>query len=348
MTGLKIGVLFGGCSVEHEVSIRSARTIIDGLKQANYSPTPIGVQKDGTWLNASDSIKLLNGEALEGCSKPGPLAKLSALSDYKIDLLFPIIHGAFGEDGCIQGLCRILGLPYVGPGVLGSALCMDKEMTKRVLLQAGINVVPFKTATQASFSDLDLVSIVKELGEPLFVKPANLGSSVGISKATSSTLHNAITSALQFDRKVIIEKGIKGRELECSVLGNENPTASVVGEVVPGEAFYSYDDKYAANSKAQTLIPADLDEEVSNTIRSTAIRAFQALDCEGMARVDFFLSDKGELFINEINTIPGFTSISMYPKMWEAAGVKLPALLTELVELGLKRHARDGALKTSP
>lgn len=345
---LNVGVLFGGCSVEHEVSIRSARTIVAGLKAAGFAATPIGVTKTGEWLSAKDSSALLDGKDIAPSSRQGIFSNLAALAEYKVDALFPIIHGAIGEDGCIQGLCKILNIPFVGPGVLASALCMDKEMAKRVLLQKGIAVAPFVTVTANTFSTLNIDTVIESLGEPVFVKPANLGSSVGITKATKNKLKDAIKYALQFDRKVLIERAIKGRELECSVMGNDAPRASVVGEVLPGEEFYSYDDKYSSGSKATTAIPAKLTTEISEKIRATAIAAYTALDCEGMARVDFFLSDSNEILVNEINTLPGFTSISMYPKMWESAGVSLVELLKELVMLAISRHKRDGALRTRP
>jgi D-alanine-D-alanine ligase len=348
MKDINVGVLFGGCSVEHEVSIRSARTIISGLKAAGFSATPIGVAKSGQWLGVKDSEALLDGKEVLGGKGQGVLSNISTLVDHTVDVLFPIIHGAIGEDGSVQGLCKILNLPFVGPGVLGSALCMDKEMAKRVLIQAGLSVAPFLTVTASSFASLKIDSVVASLGEPLFVKPANLGSSVGITKANAKNLSEAVKYALQFDRKVLIEKAIKGRELECSVLGNESPRASVIGEVLPGEEFYSYDDKYSSSSKATTAIPAKLPIQVSDKIRSTAIAAYSALECEGMARVDFFLTDGGEVLINEINTLPGFTSISMYPKMWEAAGLSLTELLKELVSLALARHKRDSALRSRP
>lgn len=348
MTTLNIGVLFGGCSVEHEVSIRSARTIVSGLRAAGFKATPIGVTKTGQWLGAADSLALLDGKEVGTKTVDNILSNLKALSEYKIDLLFPIIHGAVGEDGAVQGLCKILNIPFVGPGVLGSALCMDKEMAKRVLVNAGLKVAPFVTVTAARLQELDVSKVVSTLGEPLFVKPANLGSSVGISKATVKTLRDAVAYALQFDRKVLIEKAIKGRELECSVLGNEVPRASVVGEVLPGEEFYSYDDKYSSGSKATTAIPAKLSPELSEKIRNAAMQAYAALECEGMARVDFFVTDTEEILVNEINTLPGFTSISMYPKMWEAAGIPLSELLKELVNLGMSRHKRDAALRTRP
>jgi D-alanine-D-alanine ligase len=260
-----------------------------------------------------------------------------------LDVVFPLLHGPYGEDGTIQGLLDMLDVAYVGVGVLGAAVCMDKDVCKRLLRDAGIPVVPFEVVTARRWASEPAAvrAAAARLGSPLFVKPASLGSSLGVERvATPAELDAAIARALALDRKILIERGIDGREIECAVLGNDDPQVSVPGEIVPGEAFYSFADKYAADSQARLLIPAPLADEVRDTVRHLARRAFVALECSGMARVDFFLERATEqLYVNELNTIPGFTSISMYPKLWEASGLSGRALVTRLIELGLERHA---------
>ena len=313
---LRIAVLYGGRSGEHEVSLRSARAILDHLDTDKYEPVEYLISKDGKW-------------------SPRPiLPEPGAHND--IDVVFPVLHGTFGEDGTVQGLLELSGLPYVGAGVLASAVSMDKEMMKRVCAERGLPVVEYVTAARGT-ANLD--TITKLLPFPMFVKPANLGSSVGISKAHDrAELECAIAEAAKFDRKIIIERGIAGRELECSVLGNDDPVASLPCEILPSREFYDYDDKYLLDL-AKTEVPANLDAGTTEALRRLAVECYRAVECEGMARVDFLLeSATGKLYINEINTIPGFTSISMYPKMWEHSGIGFAQLLDRLIDLALDRH----------
>jgi D-alanine-D-alanine ligase len=315
-----IAVLFGGRSGEHEVSLRSAESVIAALDPRTYEVRRFFISKEGKW--DPYSIRPEPG------SNPG------------IDVVFPVLHGTFGEDGTVQGLLELAGLPYVGPGVLGSSVAMDKEAAKRMCLQAGVAVVEYFMAYAAEDAARN------EFEYPVFVKPANLGSSVGISKAKSKDeLTAAIACALQYDVKAIVERAIAGMELECAVLGNEKPEASLPCEILPSREFYDYEDKYLLDT-TEFRLPARLSDEKTRELRSTAIAAYKAVGCEGMARVDFLLeSATDRLFVNEVNTIPGFTSISMYPKMWEFSGLAYPRLLDRLIELALERHSRRQALK---
>jgi D-alanine-D-alanine ligase len=357
MKKLRIALIFGGLSSEHEVSIRSARTIYAGLKGDKYEVVPFGIGLDGRWLSLFDSQAVLDNtdqkraQARTDENFIGRFIEMAQSPDasVRLDAAFPIVHGTFGEDGSLQGLFRLVNIPYVGPDVLGSAVCMDKDVAKRLLLEAGIPCAPFECIHSHKINEVNVGSIVDRLRLPLFIKPANQGSSVGVCKVTTAEqLVPALKNAAQFDRKIIIEKFIKGREIECSVMGNERPEAAVPGEIIPGAEFYSYDAKYSSASQSETRIPADLNKEVAEQIRVLAVRCFEVLGCEGMARVDFFVEDSNKIWLNEVNTIPGFTSISMYPKMWEAAGVSLSALLDKLVTLAIARNRRDAALKLSP
>jgi D-alanine-D-alanine ligase len=357
MKKLRIALIFGGLSSEHEVSIRSARTIYAGLKGDKYEVVPFGIGLDGRWLSLADSKHVLDNpekkraEAKAEDSFIGKFIEMSQSRDesIKLDAAFPIVHGTFGEDGSLQGFFRLINLPYVGPDVLGSAVCMDKDVAKRLLLEAGIPCAPYECVHAHKIDSVNIAEVVKKLGLPLFIKPANQGSSVGVCKVIEpENLLPALRNAAQFDRKIIIEKFIKGREIECSVMGNEKPEAAVPGEIIPGAEFYSYDAKYSSASQSETRIPAELDKAVAEQVRALAVRCFEVLGCEGMARVDFFVEDSNKIWLNEVNTIPGFTSISMYPKMWEAAGVSLSALLDKLVTLAIGRSHRDAALKLSP
>lgn len=315
-----VAILYGGRSGEHEISLRSAESIINALDPERYKVLHFFISKEGRW-------------------SPRPIAPEPGRHP-EIDVVFPVLHGTFGEDGTVQGLLELADLPYVGPGVLGSAAAMDKDVAKRLCLQAGVPVVEYYPAHAPDDEAKN------PFGYPVFVKPANLGSSVGISKAKScAELRDAIALARQYDSKVIVERAIQGRELECSVLGNEAPEASLPCEILPSRDFYDYEDKYLLN-RSEFRLPADLTTEQTEELRRTAVAAFRALECEGMARVDFFIEDgSSRLFVNEVNTIPGFTSISMYPKMWEHSGLPYPRLLDRLIELALKRHARKRALK---
>ncbi len=266
----------------------------------------------------------------------------------QLDVIFPIVHGTLGEDGSLQGLLRMANMPFVGAGVLGSAVSMDKDVTKRLLRDAGLAVAPFVTLTRANRAGFTFEQLSERLGLPLFVKPANQGSSVGVSKVENrAEFDAAVALAFSFDHKVLVESAIVGREIECAVLGNDDPQASVCGEIVLSDAFYSYDTKYINEQGAQVVVPAAIAPEVSDHIREVALKAFRALECFGLARVDVFLTPDNQVVINEINTLPGFTNISMYPKLWAASGVSYQALITRLIELALERHQQDRALNSS-
>jgi D-alanine-D-alanine ligase len=320
---LRVAVLYGGRSGEHEVSIRSAKAILHAMDPARYETLEYFIAKDGKW-------------------SPRPiLPEPGAQPD--IDVVFPVLHGTFGEDGTVQGLLELADLAYVGAGVLGSAVSMDKEMMKRVCLERGLPVVEYVRVTREAPG---IVEACERLPFPMFVKPANLGSSLGISKARDPReLEAAIALAAQYDRKVIVERAILGREFECAVLGNQAPVASVPCEILPSRDFYDYDDKYLLD-RAGTQVPADLPADQTAELRRLAVECYKAVECEGMGRVDFLLeSATGKLYINEINTIPGFTSISMYPKMWEHSGLPFAALVDKLIELALERHEQRKATK---
>jgi len=320
---LRVAVVYGGRSGEHEVSMRSARSILDGMDSGKYEKIEYFIDKEGKW-----SPHAIGPE-------PG--------AHPEIDVVFPVLHGTFGEDGTIQGLLELAGLPYVGAGVLGSAVSMDKEMMKRVCAERMLPIVDYAVVTREK---PDLAKIAACLPFPLFVKPVNLGSSVGISKAhDAQELEAAVALAAQYDRKVIVERGIIGRELECAVLGNDEPFASAPCEILPSREFYDYDDKYLLD-RAETRVPADLPAATTAELRRLAVECYRAVECEGMGRVDFLLENStGKLYLNEINTIPGFTSISMFPKMWEASGIGFSALIDRLIDLALERHRRKTATK---
>jgi D-alanine-D-alanine ligase len=358
----RVGIVFGGRSGEHEVSLQSARSIYAALDKEKYEPVLLGVDKEGAWhlgadasffLNASDPKRIaLDGAAPVVVPAGGGRETALAVKDPesgivrgRVDVFFPIIHGTFGEDGSLQGLLRLLDAPFVGASVLGSAVGMDKDVMKRLLRAAGLPTARFVVLRSAGG---DLGAVARELGLPVFVKPANLGSSVGITKVTrAADLEAAVLHALRFDRKVLVEEAVPGREIEVAVLGDDDPAASVCGEIVPQREFYSYDAKYVDEQGALLRIPAPLEPETSDRIRAMAVRTFQVLECEGMARVDFFLRPDGEPVVNEINTLPGFTRISMYPKLWEATGLPYPRLLDRLIELAIERHRRESALQRS-
>ncbi|MBX3023281.1 D-alanine--D-alanine ligase [bacterium] len=351
-----VGILFGGRSGEHPISIRSSRFVVESLDRQRFQPALIGIDRAGGWhLLAEDAYWKLADELTPDAGRPvvplprggrcgllDPRQPGASLPD--LDLVFPVLHGPYGEDGTIQGLLDSFDVPYVGVGVLAAAVCMDKDVCKRLLRDAGIDIVPYVLVTARDWAQRreTVRGAIAALGRPLFVKPANLGSSLGVTRVSENApavLEAAIDAALALDAKVLVERAIEGREIECAVLGNDDPRASVAGEIVPGEAFYSYEDKYAAHSLAQTRIPADLDDETGERIRELAVRAYRTVECSGMARVDFFLENgSGRVYVNELNTIPGFTSISMYPKLWEASGLAGPALVSRLLELAAERH----------
>lgn len=337
----RVLLLAGGQSEEHEVSIQSARSVLGALPADRFDVTTLVISRGGRWLAAPESAHALEqGSALEG----GQLVLHQARDAEAYDVVFPLLHGPNGEDGTVQGLLKLAGIPFVGSGVLGSAVCMDKVMAKSVLAAHGIPQVPFALVTRAEFSR-DPEGVVAKVGEggfPVFVKPANLGSSVGISKAHDpAELHEALQLAFSHDRRVIVEAaagGGKPRELEVGILGNDDPQASPVGELTFASEFYDYETKYTAG-RAEMRIPAHLPEDIAKVTREMAVAAFKALDCAGLARVDFFyIESTGEIFLNEVNTMPGFTKTSMYPKLWKAAGLDYGALVTQLVELALERR----------
>jgi D-alanine-D-alanine ligase len=387
---LRVGVLFGGRSGEHEVSLLSAASVLKAIDRKRFEVVPIGITKQGRWLVSGEAARLLGGDSAETTSTTlragdpqhtAPAALLAkgegvivppmpgtALVPFErdaaspgqemlqLDVVFPVLHGTFGEDGTIQGLLELAGLAYVGSGVLGSATGMDKDVMKRLFLAAGLPITRHVTFLRHEWEQSPKKIVTRleaALKYPLFIKPANLGSSVGISKAHDrKELGPAIKLAAGFDRKIVAEQAVggrgnrarmgKARELEVAVLGNDEPQASVVGEIVPGKEFYDYEAKYLT-AGSQEIIPAKLTKKQSKQVRAMAIDAFRACDCAGLARVDFLLEagDSGRIYLNEINTMPGFTPISMYPKLWEASGVKYPDLITRLVELALERKAEQ-------
>jgi D-alanine-D-alanine ligase len=322
----RVAVIYGGRSGEHEVSLRSAKSIIDAMDSEKYKVLHYLISKEGKWSPRA-LVPEPNGNA-------------------GIDVVFPVLHGTFGEDGTLQGLLELADLPYVGAGVLASAASMDKEVMKRLTKERGLPIVDYLAFSSRDLNDIE--GICSKFEFPVFVKPANLGSSVGISKVhTCAELKAALELAASFDRKVIVERGIIGREFECSVLGNEDPIAAVPCEILPSKDFYDYDDKYLLE-KAETVIPANLSPEQTAELRRLAVECYRAVQCEGMARVDFLLETAtNRLYINEINTIPGFTSISMYPKMWEYSGLAMPKLIDRLIELAVERHTAKKRLRYS-
>jgi D-alanine-D-alanine ligase len=386
---IRVGILFGGRSGEHEVSLLSAASVLNAIDKTKYEVVPIGITKDGRWLTAEHAERLLRGDADEGARTPqttlragDPEATLGAavlaagesvvvppeparrgvgLSPFQtdanlrrasdrainVDVIFPVLHGTFGEDGTIQGLLELADLAYVGAGVLGSSAGMDKDVMKSLFRAAGLPIVKHVTVLRSQFErePKKVQKLVEsKLKYPVFVKPANLGSSVGISKAHDrKELGPALAEAAKFDRKIVIEEGVggkknKAREIECAVLGNDDPKASIAGEIIPCKEFYDYDAKYLVEG-SEPVIPAKLSKSEMKTVQKLAIAAFQAVDCTGLARVDFLMDPKSrKILVNEINTMPGFTAISMYPKLWDATGVSYPELIDRLIQLGIERH----------
>jgi D-alanine-D-alanine ligase len=382
---LRVGVIYGGRSGEHEVSVASAASIIKNLDRTRYEPVPIRIEKDGRWtiadkvptaISAAEVIEQARASAARQI-RPGRETVMVAhpsedtlitferrlnvrgetdvehavVTGLGLDVIFPVLHGPFGEDGTVQGLLELANIPYVGPGVMASAVGMDKAVMKRVFQADGLPVAPWRSFTYRDWqtSRADVEARLLALGLPLFVKPANLGSSVGISKVkTAGDLGAAVDLACGFDRKIVVEAGVPdARELECAVLGNDDPHASVAGEVIPSREFYDYEAKYL-DAGSKTVIPADLPADTAAAVQRLSIAAFKSVDAAGMSRVDFLLSrTTGELFVNEINTIPGFTTISMFAKLWEASGVPYAALVDRLIQLALERHADKQRLRTS-
>ncbi|MEO8637360.1 MAG: D-alanine--D-alanine ligase [Candidatus Taylorbacteria bacterium] len=355
---IKVGILFGGKSAEHEVSVRSARNVLEAMDKSKYEPVLIGIDKKGRWHMSADSKALLHRKSLESgeVSNSDSVAlvnegsgKLTGYTNLQneisVDVVFPILHGPFGEDGTVQGLLKLANVPFVGAGVLGSAVGMDKDVMKRLLRDAGIPIGKFLTFKTGD--KIDFKKVKYELGLPMFVKPANMGSSVGVSKVRNENeFKKAIKTAFDFDLKILIEQNIEGREIECAVLGNEKPIASVPGEVVLTDDFYSYEAKYIDENGAVIEIPAKLDKVTAKRIQTIAIKTFKALSCEGLGRVDCFIKN-GDILVNEINTIPGFTSISMYPKLFEVSGISYSNLIDRLITLAIERFKKEQKLKTS-
>jgi D-alanine-D-alanine ligase len=358
---LRVGILFGGRSGEHEVSLLSAASVLRAIDRKKFDVVPIAINKSGHWLTGGAATGLLEGsvpehdpaagEATAALSVAGASAidSHAALDGQGLDVVFPVLHGTFGEDGTIQGLFEMAGIAYVGSGVLGSAAGMDKDVMKRLFVEAGLPIVKHVTLLRAEWQRQPRKAIARieaELKYPVFVKPANLGSSVGISKVHDrGELGPALTLAAKYDRKLVVEHGVggrkaKARELEVAVLGNDDPKASVVGEIIPGKEFYDYEDKYLSDGSVP-VIPARLTRDESKRIRAMAIEAFRACDLAGLARVDFLMEPDGKrrIFVNEVNTMPGFTKISMYPKLWQASGLPYTELITRLIELALERQA---------
>jgi D-alanine-D-alanine ligase len=378
MKKLRVGVIYGGRSGEHEVSLASAAAVFKNLDPERYQAVPIKIEKDGRWMlpdrppAIDKAADVIHEEAQGGrlpdhrlethlVAHPGADTLLTvdrtqphaALSTLPLDVVFPVLHGPYGEDGTVQGLLELANVPYVGAGVLASAVGMDKAAMKLVFAAKGLPICDYEVVLRRDWQRDEratLQTVVNRLGFPVFVKPANLGSSVGISKAKHvAELRTAIKLAAEFDRKVIIEAAVpQAREIEVAVLGNDEPEASVPGEIIPSGEFYDYEAKYL-NAASREVIPAVLPERLAEEIRLLAVTAFKALDCAGMARVDFLLADDGtgSLYLNELNTIPGFTTISMYSKMWAASGVSYPQLLDRLIALAIERHAEKQQLRTS-
>jgi len=360
---INVGILFGGKSAEHEVSVQSAKNIYEAIDKNTYNVTMIGISKEGQWVVDHNFEKGIVPAYVESPQRPedtlalvtGPGEKQFITLNgtnvlEKLDVIFPVLHGPFGEDGTVQGLLKLANIPFVGAGVLGSAVGMDKDVMKRLLRDAKLpnakHVLLHKYT--AGNTNPDFQEITALLGLPLFVKPANLGSSVGISKVNNEEeFHQAIAEAFKYDHKLIVEETITGREIECSVLGNENPIASIPGEVINLKGFYSYDAKYIEENASIVEIPAKLTPEEIAKVQETAVKTFKVLCCEGLARVDVFLTPSGEVIVNEINTIPGFTKISMYPKLWQESGISYGELIDRIIRLALEKFERDMELKTT-
>jgi len=360
---LRVGILFGGKSAEHEVALQSARNVIQAIDKDRFEIVLIGIEKSGRWqlndaseylLNADDPKKVALVHTTDSVTfVPGERRRQFINIDRNeylkpLDVIFPVLHGPFGEDGTVQGMLKMADIPFVGASVLGSAIGMDKEVTKRLLHEADLPIPKFMAYKSIWLDKIDYEEVGEKFGYPCFVKPANMGSSVGITKVkTLNDLKSAMKIAAQFDEKILIEEYVKGREIECSVLGNDDPRASLPGEILPRHEYYSYEAKYLDENGARLDVPANLPQELVNRVRNLAVEAYKVLCCQGMARVDFFLKDNNKFIINEINTIPGFTKISMYPKLWEVSGLTYKDLITELINLAMQRHEKEKRLKSS-
>lgn len=361
MGKINVGIIFGGKSAEHEVSLQSAKNVFDAIDKEKYNPILIGIDKSGRWLLADESKFLINETnpkliALNQSDDmvtfaPESNGLISHISiqgaDRSIDVAFPILHGPNGEDGTVQGLLKLANIPFVGASVLGSAIGMDKDIMKRLLRDAGILIAKFETIRDGEAIPV-FKKMAENLGIPFFVKPANMGSSVGVNKVqTESEYKEAVAEAFDFDLKVIVEEFVEGREIECSVLGNSQPIASAVGEIKANYDFYSYEAKYIDENGAILEIPAKIPHEIIKRAQEISIKTFKVLSCEGFGRVDMFLRKDRQIVVNEINSIPGFTKISMYPKLWEASGISYTELIDRLIKLAIERFEREKKLKTN-
>jgi len=363
MRKIKVAIVFGGRSAEHEVSLQSALNVIGCLDRDRYEAVLIGIDKEGRWFLNENSIRLLHAGDPKlirlsesnreiALTPNGAGSSLISLSSHEnignVDVIFPVLHGPYGEDGSIQGLARLANLPCVGAGILGSSVGMDKDVMKRLLRDAGIPIGRFVTITAPERHNYSYDNLQKELGSTLFVKPANLGSSVGISKVRNNDeFEKALDLAFDYDLKVVVEEEIKGREIECAVLGNEAPRASLPGEVIPHADFYSYEAKYIDDDGAGLEIPARISPALVKEVQEIAVKTFTTLECQGMARVDVFLTPDDRILVNEINTLPGFTSISMYPKLWKLSGISNSELVDRLIQLALDDYEKRSRLKVS-
>ncbi len=346
----KLGLLYGGKSAEHEVSLLTAKAVMNALDHGKFDIFPIFITKEGTWIKGTKIEGEIKGvEELQFVNEGENVSPISLSAD-EFDVIFPLLHGPNGEDGTVQGVLELLNIPYVGNGVLASAAGMDKVVMKQLFAQAGLPQPNYVWCIRSEWeqnSEKIYKEIEGKLGYPCFVKPANLGSSVGISKCSNrEELEYAFAEALKFDRKVIIEEGIIGREIEVGVMGNEQPACSVIGEILPQADFYDYEAKYVSGSTG-LVIPADILEEAAERMKEQAIRSFKALDCSGLIRADFFLTEDGSLLINEVNTMPGFTPISMFPMLWQEAGMTYPEIIEHLIDLGIQRHKEKQKIQYS-
>jgi D-alanine-D-alanine ligase len=351
---IRVAILCGGKSAEHEISLLSAHNVIQALNPTKYDIVIVGIDKNGSWFLPKTNLWLTTSEKLPAFISPqtkrqGTISPIFLSSDKPADVIFPVLHGPLGEDGTMQGLLKLMNIPFVGAGVLGSAIGMDKDVMKRLLKEADISIAKFLVFHQHKRKHIQFATVVRQLGLPIFVKPANLGSSIGVSKVTNQKeFERAIDVAFSFDTKILVEQAVKGREIECSILGNkEEMIASLPGEIILHDEFYSYKTKYLDPHGASLGIPAKLSTQVIKKVQATAIKTCQVLCIEGMSRVDCFVTPNNKVYVNEVNTIPGFTQISMYPKLWEASGIPYSILLDKLITLAIKRHQRDNALKTS-
>lgn len=358
---ITVGILFGGKSAEHEVSLQSAKNVFEAIDKDKYEPVLISIDKTGRWVLCDSADYLEHADnpqqiklkpatdyiaLVSQCS--GQISHLSENIDSpKIDVVFPILHGPYGEDGTVQGLLKLANVPFVGASVLGSAIGMDKDILKRLLRDAGLPIGKF-VAVKSDGLIPEFKAIKTAIGLPYFIKPANMGSSIGVSKVSAESEYlPALKNAFQYDTKIIIEEFINGREIECAVLGNSEPIATVPGEVISSHDFYSYEAKYIDENGAQLTIPAEIPNEIAAKIQDLAIKTFATLSCEGLGRIDFFLQTDGRIIINEINTMPGFTKISMYPKLWEKSGISYTDLIDKLIQLAIERFDKEQQLKTS-